>query len=368
MTWRVLEIIPTLVRGGAEKQLTLLATGLPRHEFDVHVCALTAGGPYEEKLRGAGIPTTLMGKRWKIDPAAYWRLKRLIGQLKPDLVHTWLFAANSYGRQAALATGVKCILGGERCVDCWKAWHELAIDRYLARRSTRIVTNSSGVRDFYATQGIAADKFVVIPNGIEPFVAAGRLSRARLKVELGIPEDVHLIGAVGRLWPQKRYKDLIWAAELLNAARDDMHLLIIGDGPERDMLMRYRDDVRVAHRVHFLGERNDVRDLLPLLDCFWLGSGYEGQSNALMEAMSAGIPVIATDIPGNRDLVLDEETGFLVPVGDPAEMARKTQLIIDFPDRARGFGTAARQRMLDEFSVARMVQRHADLYRELLGA
>jgi len=366
MTIRVLQIIPTLVRGGAEKQLTLLATGLPRDEFDVHVCLLTCGGPYEEMLRDAEIPMTIIGKKWKIDPAAYWRLRRYIRDLQPDLVHTWIFAANSYGRRAAFAAGVKTVLAGERCVDRWKVWHELAIDRHLARKTTKIVTNSSGVREFYVEHGIPAEKFAIIPNGIDLFVASGPLSREQLLTELELPSDARLIGTVGRLWPQKRYKDLIWAAELLKSARDDTHFLIVGDGPQRDTLTRFRDDIKIGDRVHFLGERTDVNELLPLLDCFWLGSGYEGQSNAIMEAMSAGIPVVASDIPGNRDLVLPDETGYLVPIGDAADFARKTQLIIDDEQLSERFAAASQKRMFEEFSVAKMVDRHAELYRSLM--
>src|SRR5256885_7496219 len=111
---RLLLIIPTLVRGGAEKQLMLLARGLPRDEFDVHVAVLTHTGPLESELRDAGIPVTVIGKRWKFDPLCYWRLRRHIAALRPEIVHTWLFAANAYGRQAPLIAGGKHILAGER--------------------------------------------------------------------------------------------------------------------------------------------------------------------------------------------------------------------------------------------------------------
>ena len=168
MPIRLLLVIPTLVRGGAEKQLVLLAAGLPRDEFDVQVAVLTRTGPWEAALRQAGIPVHVIGKRWKLDPFAYWRLRRLMKQLRPDIVHTWLFAANAYGRQAAWAAGVKHIVAGERCVDPWKNGLQLSIDRVLARRTERIVTNSSGVRDFYAGHGLPADKFTIIPNGVPP--------------------------------------------------------------------------------------------------------------------------------------------------------------------------------------------------------
>lgn len=367
MTDRILHIIPTLDQGGAEKQLVLLATRLPRDKFDVHVCVLTRSGPLSARLAQAQIPLHAVGKRWKFDPAAFWRLQQLICQLQPRLVHTWLFAANAYGRAAALRAGVPHIVAGERCVDRWKVWHELAIDRRLARRTDKIVTNSSGVVDFYSGHGIAADKFEVIPNGIEPLAGLDSQPRAQVLQELGLPVKSRLIGAVGRLWPQKGYKDLIWAAELLKVVRDDTHLLIIGDGPQYSQLLRWRDSLQIADRVHFLGHRSDVLALLPHLSCFWLGSAYEGQSNAIMEAMNAGVPVIATDIPGNRDLVVPDETGFLFPVGDRATLARLTHRLLDDPALAQRFSQAAQRRMREHFTVDQMVRRHAALYERLLA-
>ncbi len=366
MAHRILQIIPTLDRSGAEKQLTLLAAGLPRDEFEIHVCVLTRGGPLEADLRAAGVPVTQIGKRLKFDPAAYWRLKRHITALRPDLVHTWLFAANAYGRVAALAAGVRRIVAGERCVDPWKVWHELAIDRWLAQRTDRIVVNSSGVSDFYSRHGIAADKCTLIPNGVGPLPPSD-VSRAELLAELKLPADTRLIGAVGRLWPQKRIKDLIWAADLLKVIRDDVHLLVIGDGPHRARLERFRRQVEIEDRVHFLGHRSDVPRFMPHFDVVWLASEYEGLPNVIMEAMAAGVPVVASDIAGNRDLVVQGETGYLVPLGDRAAFARQTRILLDDAELSRRFGAAGRERVLREFSVERMIARHAELYRELLA-
>jgi glycosyltransferase involved in cell wall biosynthesis len=193
------------------------------------------------------------------------------------------------------------------------------------------------------------------------------IARPELIAELGLPAATdRLIGIVGRLWPQKRVKDLLWAGELLKTARDGCHLLIIGDGPQRWRLERYCDQLRMNDRAHFLGERPDVARLMPHFDVLWLGSGYEGQSNAIMEAMAAGVPVVATDIPGNRDLVVPEDTGYLVPVGDRAEFSRRTTWLFDDEPLRRRMGAAGRERILQHFTVEQMTARHAELYRQLL--
>ncbi len=366
MSHRILQIIPTLDQGGAEKQLTLLATGLPRDEFDVHVCALTRSGPWADELQRAEIPLSVIGKTWKLDPAAYQRLERHIRSLRPALVQTWLFAANSYGRLAAHRAGVPVLIASERCVDRWKTGVQWSIDRYLARWTSQIVVNSSGVRDFYVAHGLPSEKFVVIPNGIA-MPTVSNVDRHELLRELQLPDNARLIGAVGRLWPQKRIKDLMWAADLLKTIRDDVHLLILGDGPLRTRMLRYRHDLRIEDRVHFLGHRTDVQRFMPHFDVLWLGSGYEGLPNSIMEAMSHGVPVVATDISGNRDLVVPGETGYLVPVGDRAGFARWTEKILNDSALAARLGRAGRARIEQHFSVGRMIDRYAELYRRHLA-
>ncbi len=141
-------------------------------------------------------------------------------QWNGDVVHTWLFAANAFGRAAALAAGVPVVLGSERCVDPWKSTWQFMIDRYLAKRTAGLTTNSTGVRDFYAARGVEADRFTVIANGI-PSTSVPMIDRSEAFKRLKVADDRKLILSVGRLWPQKRYRDLIWAAELLGTLRDD---------------------------------------------------------------------------------------------------------------------------------------------------
>lgn len=369
---KIVLLIPTMDLGGAEKQVSLLATGLHQRGHDVHVILLTRDGPRSDALRSAGVPVEILGKKFQADVTALFRLTDRLRQIAPDVVHTFLFAANSFGRVAARRVGVPVILASERCVDPWKRpWH-FWVDRYLQTLCQAITTNSSGVVDFYQANGIDRDKFVIIPNGIEPppNLTPGPdsvITKADAHARLRIPLDRKLILTVGRLWPQKRIRDMVWAAELLGTLREDTTLVVIGDGPQRGELLRHRDAVSRPEYVQFAGWRDDVAVLLPHADAFWIASEYEGQSNSVIEAMRAGVPVIASNIPGNTDLIRHDETGWLFELGDEAELARRTNILLSAPEIGEPIIAAARRRIAEDFSVATMVDSHIDLYSRLLS-
>lgn len=365
---RILSIIPTLDRGGAEKQLTLLACGLKTRGWDVHVVCLKHGGPWREPLDAAHVPVTVLGWRWQHDPPAYFRLRRFIAELKPDIVHTWRRAGHTFGRAAAISAGVKHNVATEQHLEGNKRWPQALIDRYLARRTERIITSSTGVASYYTDRGVSPEKLVKLPTGVAPFRPGESLARADLLEELGLPPNARLVGAVGRLVPQKRYKDMVWAMDLLRCLHDDLHLVIVGDGPQRWRLERYGRQVSVVGAVHFVGPRNDVPGLLPHLSCFWQASSDEGHSNSLLEAMSAGLPVVASDTAANRDLIVDGESGFLVKLGDRAGIAGRTNELLTHPKLAQKLGSAAQQRVELHFSVERMIDAHEALYCSLLGS
>ena len=188
-----------------------------------------------------------------------------------------------------------------------------------------------------SSHGLPAEKFAVIPPGVPP-APASDVSREELLRELQLPADARLIGVVGRLVPEKRVKDLIWAADLLRVLHDNLRLLVIGDGPQRPQLEQYARMASDLDHIRFLGERSDVWRIMPHLDVLWNASENRSQSISILEAMAAGVPVIASDTPMNRELVVEGETGYLIPLGSRAgraARARHTDRIFTDPELAR---------------------------------
>src|ERR1700691_2957161 len=210
---KVILLIPTLDHSGAEKQFSLLATRLPRNEFDVHSVTLTRGGPYESMIRNAGVRMTNLGKLMKFDPLALWRLRSLVEAEKPDILHSWIFAANSYARLiAGKKRGPKVVIS-ERCVDSWKSPWQLWLDRRQIGRTTRLIGNSQSVAEFYHSLGVPQERLAVIPNAVE-IPNSPVADRDQALAEFDIPPGSHVVGFAGRLAAQKRVKDIVWAMQL----------------------------------------------------------------------------------------------------------------------------------------------------------
>jgi glycosyltransferase involved in cell wall biosynthesis len=362
---RVTLLIPTLDRSGAEKQLALLATRLPRDEFDVEVVALTRSGPYAVELEQGGVPLTVLGKRWKFDPVCLRRLKQHLRERQPDILHTWLFAANAYGRLALPRTNAQKVIVSERCVDSWKAGWQLWLDRKLIPKTDLLVGNSRAVADFYESIGVPRDRLAVVQNGIER-PPAPQQSREEFRRSLGLEDSTKIVGFVGRLAPQKRLKDLLWSFELLtNLEHKHVAFVIAGDGPQRRELEGFARNIRCLDRVRFLGHREDAASLVSLFDVFWLASDFEGQSNSLLEAMASGVPCVVSDIPANVELVTHEQTGLVVPTGDRVGFTKAADRLLRETDFARQTGQNAADYCRETLSVERMVDEYARLYRDV---
>lgn len=360
----VLQLIPTLDRSGAEKQMVLLAKGLPKDRFRVEVAALTRLGPLEAELREAGIPVTLIGKPLKIDPWALWRLTRFLARKRFDVVQTWVFAANAYGRVAASWARVPVVVTAEMAVDLWKNRGHLAIDRALAHRCDMVVGNSLAVVEFYRQAGLPERRLMMIHSGIaatEPPV----VDRGAMRAEFGWPADAPVALFAGRLVPQKGVDVLVRALDLLRHVRPALRTLIVGAGPLRDALEETAHAFALDDAARFLGHRDDVPQLLAAADLLVLPSRYEGLPNVVLEAMAYRKPVVATAAPGTTEVVRDGETGLLVPVDDVNALARAIRTLVDDPALRDRLGTAGRAWMERAFGVDEMVARFAALYEAL---
>lgn len=364
---RVLQVIGTLDANGCERQMAALTTRLSRDRFEPHVCAITRGGPLEAPLAAAGVPVTILGKRWKLDFSVVGRLRDLIVQGRFDIVHTWMFTAGAFGRRAAFQAGAPVAIASEQNADVWKPWLYRHIDRRYAARTWRIVVNSEDVRDFYAREvGIPAEKIVVIENGLEMERLEPK-DPGGLRRELGIGPG-RLIGTAGRLAPQKAVGDLIAAFALLAPRFPDLRCVVAGEGDERRALERQIAAAGLGDRCRLVGYVDRIADFFSMLDLFVLSSLFEGSPNVLQQAMALGRPVVATDVAGTRLTVKDGQTGLLVPAGRPDRLAAAIAALLADGEQRGLLALRGRADVLDRFTMTTMVQRYQTLYEDAVAS
>ena len=370
---KIAQVIPTLDRSGAEKQLLLLCRELKKRGHEVEVAVLTRTGALESEFRRAGIAINVIGKPLKFDPSALLRLSRWLKKGEFEIVQSCLFAANSYTRAAArIAFGKNSrskrpkIIATEMAVDLWKSKFHYMIDRKLAGFCDYVVGNSDAVTQFYRDiVGVVPEKLHRIYSGIEmdesgPITVEDKL-KAIHTLQL-TKENRPVILFAGRLAEQKRVEDLLKAADILQHLYPQMRVLIAGDGPLKSKLMQFSKDVALNDRVLFLGHFQDMNTLYAAADIVVLPSSYEGLPNVVMEAQLRAIPVVAAAAPGTIELVKHRETGLTHPVGDSTELARLVQELLNQPDLAQKLGAAGQQLVKNEFKVEKMADEFEKLY------
>lgn len=366
---KVLMLTVGLGVGGTEGQILEIASRLDRRRFDVTVCALKGEGVIAHELRNRGIRVITLNGKGKWDVRVLYRLIRCSLRLKPDLIHAFLSLANLAACVVRRVLPASALILSYRDVDVWKRWPLLMIDRATVGWADAITCSSEAVRQFaLARIGGSPEKFVTIHNGIDVgrFHGGDRAAAA----ELGLQDGVAVVGTVCRLEePKKGLTVLLQAMASLMArpGRIPRQLLIVGEGPAEQRLRDLSEELGIAQRVRFAGMRRDVTRLLPLMDVFVLPSLYEGFGIAIIEAMAAGLPVVATAVGGIPEVVVPEKTGLLVPPGDPAALAAAIERLLDHPDQARVMGAHGREHAQQKFSIESVVRQHAAWYESFVG-
>lgn len=317
-----------------------------------------------ERAKEAGFQTFAVDMRGALDFPAIFKLRKVMKDFKADIVNT------HSGRDTQLAGMAARSLGRNR--------PRIVRTRHLALPITskftysvlpdQVVAVSGYVRNYLISAGVPGNHVEAIPTGIDLGRYSPTADHGTLRNELGLASDTVLIGTVAILRIKKGHADLLRAAQSVLRIYPDTHFVIAGDGPQQENLKRMIGELDIASRVHMLGLRRDVMNVLQSLDLFVLPTHQEALGTAFIEAGAMGLPVVATDVDGVPEVVVDGETGKLVPAKDSVALAAAILGFLDDPQRRRQFGENARQRIDREFSREVMAERMQRLYSRLLVA
>lgn len=377
---KILYVITGLSIGGAEKALLALVSHLDREKYSVIVCSLKTGGAIGEEMHKQGIKvmTLARGEKLKISIGINFipkilRLARIIEKEKPQIIHTFLFQANIATRFAAYIVRRKVVSRTPVVISSIRAyrqsmgfgemWYNL-FDRLTYRLTDKIISVSKGAKNYIVKQtGIDSRKIVVIHNGVDIDFYDPKIRGEKEKYNLS--KNSMVIGAIGRLCIHKGYKYLLRAAVKVIERFPDARFWIIGEGYLRKRLERESSLLGISKNVTFWGCRRDIPEMLSLIDIFVLSSLSEGLSNTLLEAMAMQKPVIATDIPGNDEVVTGGVDGILVPPANRQKLAEAIISLIEDPDKAREIGEKARKKIIENFREKKMIQKTEAIYHEI---
>ena len=366
MKLRIALCITELRVGGAERVLVELATRLDKSQFEPLVISMQprpddSEPHFVDALTCAGIPVEFVDFASPMTlPIKLAKLRKIFKTFKPHVCQSFLFHANFFSRLAARSAGVPVIISGVRVAEHEKKWH-LRLDRITRSLVTQYVCVSQGVADFTAKQGgIPQQKIAVIPNG----------------VDLADNEDdgsteTRKIMTIGRLHRQKGLDWLLQTTPLWLEQRPDCELVLVGDGPERAKLQAVAAQLSCADRVRFLGHRSDVPQLLAAAELLLLPSRWEGMPNVVMQAMAAGLPVVATQVEGINELLTQQldENDLSSPqtcrFGATDEWAAKINTLLEQPDWGRQLGKQNREHIRQYFTTEKMVESYEQLWQSL---
>ena len=368
---RIMLVTTSIGRGGAETQVYLLARELARRGHAIEVTSLRDAEAYEQELADLRIPFHSLGMRRGVpDPRAVARLARHVRRFRPHVVHSHMIHANLLARVARPLAWAPVQVSTAHNLSEGGRGRDLA---YRATDSLATLTTNVCRRcvDRFARVGAVPRRRIrYMPNGLDlAEFERDPAARSRSREALGVGERFLWL-AVGRLDVQKDYPTMLRAIRAARDRDDEFEVAIVSGGPEEDRLVAMRDELGLPPgRVRFLGSRDDVPALMSAADGYLMSSAWEGLPMVLLEASAAGLPIVATDVGGNPEIVDHERTGLLVPAGDPDALAGAMTRVTTAPDAdVRAWGRAACRHVDAHFRIDRVAERWEILFRDLLAA
>jgi glycosyltransferase involved in cell wall biosynthesis len=379
---RIAYVLPYLVAGGAERHVLSLVRGIDRARFSPVVIALAGGGELEADFLGEGIPVHVLCRNRLSPPqgrdrkpivgalTAFWSLYGILRRDRPRFVHAYLPAANVLGPVAARMAGVPRVIVSKRSGTFYQASFPLL--RYLERIGSLladvVMVNSEAVhREVERTERPREGKFRRIYNGVVPIPTWTPVEIASFRAREGLPPRAPVAVCVSNFFEYKGHEDLVKAAAQVVGELPDLTYVLIGrDAGSLEAVRALAKDLGILQRFRFIGARFDVPDFLRAADLFVHPSHQEGFSNAILEAMAAGLPVVACDVGGNPEAVVDGVTGRLVPSRCPGRLAGAMSELLGDEGKRRAMGEAGRRRAEERFSLGRMVAEVEAMYDSLV--
>jgi glycosyltransferase involved in cell wall biosynthesis len=376
---RVGFVLAALRPGGAERQMLALATRLPRDRFEVDFLSLSGEGEYDAQARSAGArvihigpprhPGMSLAQTINIRVTKLASYARAVRRGRYDILDVWLYPSDVLALAMRPLTWTPVIMSGRRNLDPHDRFRfaEPLVDRLTNALVDAVVANSAAAGEHaIRTQRVDPSKLRVIRNGVELVDPPSPEERSAFRRSLGVPDDAFLIGCVANYQPVKGHSTLIDAFSNLTAASTSPRLILVGEGPTRSALERQVAQLGLRDRVLLHGSALDPRPFYGAFDLVVQASLSEGLPNVLLEAAAAGRPIVATAAGGSTEIVIDGETGLLVPVGDRDALASGMRRALDDPALRDRLGAAARRHIESAFGMDRFVSEFASLYEELI--
>ncbi len=382
--YRVLRLITWLPTGGIERKIAAVLPRLDRSLFEVHLCCIRERGPLADDLERAGIPVHLIPFRSRLDPIGLRRLHRLVRRLNIDLVHSHMYRSNVPATLLKLYDENLAVVGHYHNVDTWEGRRQFYLDRYLSRRRDMNIAVSEAVRQDVITRlKLDEDRVRTLYNGVdlEEFHPLPAPDRQAMRARLGYEGGEKLVVSMARLVMAKNQELILRSIPEILATAPEARFLFVGSGPDEERLLRLAEELQVEEYVRFLGRRDDVPQILAACDVSVLPSLREGFSNTILESMACGLPVVASNVGGNGEVVDHGINGYLCDVAPSLEAVSKSghkaqevnsgqfvryvrRLLEE--DEVRARASRAALETIKHFSIDSMVHDVEQLYLELL--